>query len=133
MVGFNRRFSPLILKAKELINDNNPPISFSYNINAGSIESTHWIQDKKVGGGRIVGEVCHFIDLLVYLANSHIKSHNAIAMTSDDNDTVSINLKFENGSIGSINYFSNGNKSYRKKTYRFIVQVKYYNSTTLKI
>ena len=77
----------------------------------------HWVNDPEIGGGRIIGEGCHFIDLAMFLADSPIVSVSADTMNdaNDLNNTVSINLKMENGSIASINYFSNGNKSVQKE------------------
>ncbi|HEX7413139.1 MAG TPA: bi-domain-containing oxidoreductase [Bacteroidia bacterium] len=117
MLGFNRRFSPHIIKAKAFFDKLNTPLSINYRINAGTIAADNWVHDKNVGGGRIVGEVCHFIDLLTFLTNSKIKALSANAMNDAANlsDTLSINLQFENGSIGNISYFSNGNKNLDKE------------------
>jgi polar amino acid transport system substrate-binding protein len=117
MLGFNRRFAPHIIKTKEFFDKLNVPLSINYRINAGTIAADHWVHDKKVGGGRIVGEVCHFIDLLTFLTHSKIKSLTANAMKDVDqlSDTLIINLQFENGSIGNISYFSNGNKNLEKE------------------
>ena len=115
MIGFNRRFSPHVIKIKELLKSSAEPHSFIYTINSGKIDSSHWTQDLHIGGGRIIGEVCHFIDLLSFLSGSGIKSHKSIKMNSENNDTLSILLEFDNGSVGSINYFSNGNNSYPKE------------------
>jgi polar amino acid transport system substrate-binding protein len=117
MLGFNRRFAPHIIKVKAYFNKLNVPLSINYRINAGTIAANHWVHDKNVGGGRIVGEVCHFIDLLTFLTNSKIKSLSANAMQDAAclSDTLTINLQFENGSIGNISYFSNGNKNLDKE------------------
>lgn len=115
MVGFNRRFAPQIQKIKGLLDGIDIPVSFNINVNAGSLGMEHWAQQKKFGGGRVVGEVCHFIDLLRYLSASPIKDWQHISMTSPSNDTLSINIQFENGSIGNINYFSNGPKGLPKE------------------
>ena len=115
MVGFNRRFAPQVLKIKQLLSSTQEPKSFILTVNAGQIPSDHWLQDRKVGGGRILGEACHFIDLLRFLCGFEIKSWNRIGMTSKNEDTVSIHLEFEDGSIGCINYFSNGSKSFPKE------------------
>lgn len=116
MVGFNRRFAPLIQELKKNIS-NEVPVSINYRINAGIISSDHWIQDVKVGGGRIVGELCHFIDLCTYLSGSQILSLSATVMkdVSKLQDTVAVLLNFENGSIAQISYFSNGNKNLPKE------------------
>ena len=115
MVGFNRRFSPQILRIKKLLLGTSGPKSFIFNINAGHIDEDHWTQDYDIGGGRVVGEACHFIDLLRFLADSHILYWNQNSMNSNSKDTLSIGLKFEDGSIGTINYFANGPKSLPKE------------------
>jgi len=115
MVGFNRRFSPQIKKIKKLLLGTSGPKSFIFNINAGHIDEDHWTQDNDIGGGRVVGEACHFIDLLRFLADSPIREWNQNSMNSNSKDTLSIGLKFEDGSIGAINYFANGPKSLPKE------------------
>ena len=115
MVGFNRRFSPQILKIRKLLLGTSSPKSFIFNINAGHIDEEHWTQDNDIGGGRVVGEACHFIDLLRFLADSPILDWNQNSMNSNSKDTLSIGLKFEDGSIGTINYFANGPKSLPKE------------------
>ena len=116
MVGFNRRFAPHIQKAKSLINSNQS-VAINYRINAGMLPPDHWIHNKDIGGGRIVGEACHFIDLVAFIAGSKIKSVSANEMNAANNlrDTLSINLQFENGSIATISYFSNGSKELNKE------------------
>ena len=115
MVGFNRRFSPLIIKTKQLLKTKLEPKSFIVTINAGEIISNHWVQDLKLGGGRLNGEVCHFIDLLRFLVGYPIVKYSKISMNSVSNDTFSISLSFEDGSIGTIHYFANGSKSFIKE------------------
>jgi predicted dehydrogenase len=117
MLGFNRRFAPSVIKAKTYFDKLNMPLSINYRINAGTIAANHWVHNKEIGGGRIVGEVCHFIDLLTYITNSKIKSLSANAMNDANyvNDTLVINLQFQNGSIATISYFSNGNKNLNKE------------------
>ncbi|PCI65245.1 MAG: dehydrogenase [Gammaproteobacteria bacterium] len=120
MIGFNRRFSPLTQKMKSLINRSNTPFSLVYTCNAGEIPSDHWLQDPDIGGGRIIGEACHFIDMARFMANSPIQSIQAVVMKqaegiTDCQDTATITLTFENGCIASINYFSNGHKSFAKE------------------
>jgi len=115
-VGFNRRFSPHSLKVKSLLNDN--PISVIATMNAGSIPSNVWIHDMNIGGGRIIGEACHFIDLITFFTGSKVISvcMNAIGINPSENiDTASILLKYENGSTGVINYFANGSREYPKE------------------
>ena len=77
-------------------------------INSGYLPKDHWTQDKNIGGGRIVGEACHFLDLLLHLSGGNIESWSTAKMKAATTDTLSISLKFDNGSIGCINYFSNG-------------------------
>ena len=117
MLGFNRRFAPQIIKAKAFFDKLNVPLSINYRINAGTIDADHWVHDKNVGGGRIIGEVCHFIDLLTFITGSKVKSLSANAMQDAKHltDTLVINFQFENGSIGTISYFSNGNKNLDKE------------------
>ena len=115
MVGFNRRFAPHAVELKKHLG--NAPISMLYRVNAGSIPKDNWIQDKEIGGGRIIGEACHFIDFLVWLCGSLPKQVHAVAIPDPNglNDTVSINLQFANGSIGSLCYFSKGSKEMPKE------------------
>lgn len=116
MVGFNRRFAPMSMQIMQRLNDAIPS-AIMMRINAGVVAKDHWIHDPKVGGGRIVGEVCHFIDYASFLAKSKISSVSATAMKDAGGleDTLSIMLKMENGSIASIAYFSNGNKEVNKE------------------
>lgn len=118
MVGFNRRFSPLIRKMKSKIND--MPLSLVYRINAGVIPRESWIQDFETGGGRIIGEVCHFIDTCSYLAGAdpvavYARCVNKADRSIPDEDNVNIVLTYENGSTASINYFAFGNKQMPKE------------------
>ncbi|OYD44529.1 dehydrogenase [Sphingobacterium cellulitidis] len=115
-VGFNRRFSPHIEKVKKVLG--NSPMNVIATMNAGSIPSNVWVHDLKIGGGRIVGEACHFIDLITFLTGSKVKSvcMNAMGQSPEENtDNATILLKYENGSTGVINYFSNGSKAYSKE------------------
>ena len=115
MVGFNRRFAPQIVKMKSLLIGANGPKAFVMTVNAGAIPADHWTQDRETGGGRIIGEGCHFIDLLRFLAGSHITSCTRSTMSSTSSDTVTVHLEFADGSIGSVHYFSNGTKSFPKE------------------
>jgi len=127
LVGFNRRFSPHIQSIKKSIN-NDGPINIVATMNAGFIPKEHWTQDMEVGGGRIIGEACHYMDLCNFLTGSSIKSvcMNSMGIVSSQNtDNGSILLKFNNGSNATINYFSNGSKSYSKER----IEV-YYNDST---
>jgi predicted dehydrogenase len=115
MVGFNRRFAPHVARIAELLRRVGEPKAFVMTVNAGAIPATHWTQDEDVGGGRIVGEACHFIDLLRFLAAAPISAHSAVAMRSATGDTASISLTFADGSVGTIHYFANGNKRVEKE------------------
>ena len=116
MVGFNRRFAPLARKMKALIGMG--AVNIVATMNAGEIPAGSWVHDLAVGGGRIVGEACHFIDLCSYLTGSRVISvcMNAMGRSPEENtDNASILLRYENGSNAVINYFANGNKAYSKE------------------
>lgn len=120
MVGFNRRFSPQIQKMKELLSPIAEPKTFIMTMNAGDIPADHWTQDNNVGGGRIVGEACHFIDLMRYLADSEVVSVQARRMGNVPGieiteDKAAITLGFADGSFGTIHYLSNGATSFPKE------------------
>ncbi len=118
MVGFNRRFAPYVQRMAELLADIRQPKSFVMTVNAGPIPQDHWTQDASVGGGRIVGEACHFIDLLRFLAKSPITAITATTLHNDpqeSGDKVSLDLRFNDGSIGTIHYFANGHRSFPKE------------------
>lgn len=115
MVGFNRRFSPAAKQAFEAFRDASEPLLINYRINAGFLPKEHWAQDDRIGGGRIIGEVCHFIDLIQFLTQSTPKTVFASCITSENaakknNDNVAINVSMQNGSIANILYCANGNK-----------------------
>ncbi len=116
LVGFNRRFAPHIQQISKLLRKDAPK-AMNYRINAGAIPADHWVHDKDVGGGRIIGEVCHFVDLTMFIAGANITAVSAHAMKESNNllDTVVINLSFDNGSIANISYFSNGNSKLEKE------------------
>ncbi len=116
MVGFNRRFSPAIQTLKKHF----LPEQFKsivMRINSGIVPPDHWVNDPEIGGGRIIGEACHFIDLAMFIADSPIVSVSAEAIPDANhlNNTVVVNLKMANGSVASVNYFANGNKSVPKE------------------
>ncbi len=120
MVGFNRRFSPLAQAAREFFHERRAPLSISYRVNAGRIPKSHWLQDPREGGGRIIGEVCHFIDLMHFLTGSLVTRVFAESITSRnhemvDEDNVFITLRFADGSNGSIAYLSEGDKAMPKE------------------
>lgn len=115
MVGFNRRFSPLTKKLKKAVGNN--PMTMIYRINAGAIPKDTWIQDAEIGGGRILGEACHFIDYLTYLNGSLPTKITASALPDANqlNDTLNILIQFENGSSGVVGYYANGSKAMTKE------------------
>ena len=118
MVGFNRRFAPQVVKIKSLLAGRPGLKSFVMTVNAGAIPPEHWTQDRAVGGGRILGEACHFIDLLRHLAGSRIVNVRAAAMggeTAIRDDKAHILLEFEDGSTGAIHYLANGHRSFPKE------------------
>jgi predicted dehydrogenase/threonine dehydrogenase-like Zn-dependent dehydrogenase len=120
MVGFNRRFSPQVQKMKALLQAVKEPKSFIMTMNAGAIPPNHWTQDNAVGGGRIIGEACHFIDLMRFLAGSPIVSVQARRMGDAPGvliteDKASITIGFEDGSFGTIMYLANGAASFPKE------------------
>ncbi|TBH76150.1 bi-domain-containing oxidoreductase [Aquirufa nivalisilvae] len=117
-VGFNRRFSPFVRQAKTLLGGSTDSLNIIATMNAGFIPADVWVQDLQVGGGRIVGEACHFIDLMVYLTGSKVAEVTMSALgknPTEQTDNAIITLKFENGSQGVINYFANGSKAYAKE------------------
>jgi predicted dehydrogenase len=117
MVGFNRRFSPHVLRMKSMIEKQQGPKSLTFLVNAGAIPANHWTQDAMVGGGRVLGEACHFIDLARFLIGKDISQASAEAMHdhAGTSDTAQITLKFEDGSIASLQYFANGHRSFPKE------------------
>ncbi len=115
MVGFNRRFAPQVQRMTALLAAVSGPKSFVMTVNAGAVPAGHWTQDPSVGGGRIVGGACHFIDLLRFLTGSSITECRRSAMTAATGDTVTLQLGFADGSIGTVHYLSNGSKSFPKE------------------
>lgn len=120
MVGFNRRFSPLAARAKEFFSNRQSPLSIVYRVNAGRIPRQHWTQDAREGGGRIIGEVCHFIDLMQFLTGASPKSVYAESVAGDKGDAISedsviITLRFDDGSNGVIAYLAEGDSSLPKE------------------
>jgi predicted dehydrogenase/threonine dehydrogenase-like Zn-dependent dehydrogenase len=118
-VGFNRRFAPHIVRMKELLAGVRGPKSYVITVNAGAIPAAHWTQDPQIGGGRIVGECCHFIDLLRFLADAPIASARIVALGGGTgavrDDTVSLTLTFEDGSWGTVHYLANGHRDMPKE------------------
>ena len=120
MVGFNRRFSPPAKQAKDFFEGRNAPLSLVYRVNAGRIPRDHWVQDPLQGGGRIIGEVCHFIDFMEFITGALPVSVFAESVTgtnalSVDDDSVLITLRFADGSNGSIAYLAEGDRALAKE------------------
>ena len=125
MVGFNRRYSPHTKKIKSLVG--NLPMNIVATMNAGNIPLDVWVHDMAIGGGRIIGEACHYLDLMVFLSGSKIKAVCMSALgenPSQTTDNASILVKMENGSTGVVNYFANGAKSYSKERLEVFSQEK---------
>jgi predicted dehydrogenase len=115
MVGFNRRYAPHVVRMKQLLAGVSGPKAMVMTVSAGVIPSSHWTQDPQVGGGRIIGEACHFVDLLRHLADSEIEHASIDRMQSTCGDTATINLRFRDGSICTVHYFANGSKAVPKE------------------
>lgn len=115
-VGFNRRFAPVTARMAALLATQRGPKALTLTMNAGAIPADHWTQDLAVGGGRIVGEACHLIDLARFLVGAPITDvHSELMRTNGPHDSASISLRFEDGSIANVNYFANGSKRYPKE------------------
>ena len=114
-VGFNRRFAPQTVTMKRLLAGTPLPKAFVMSINAGAIPASHWAQDSAVGGGRMIGEGCHFVDLLRYLAGQPIASTSVVVLGTTQKDSVIVSLEFADGSIGTVHYLANGHKGFPKE------------------
>jgi predicted dehydrogenase len=118
MVGFNRRFAPLAVQLRAKLAARTFPAFASYSVNAGALPAEHWSQDPRIGGGRIIGESCHFLDFLRFLIGSPIVTVQAMKQRPvgrDLEDNATISLGFKDGSLGNVNYFSSGNKAFPKE------------------
>jgi predicted dehydrogenase/threonine dehydrogenase-like Zn-dependent dehydrogenase len=120
MVGFNRRFAPHVQHAKRFFENAVGPYVIQYRVSAGAVPKTHWTRDPLEGGGRIIGEVCHFIDLMQYFTASpptkvYAEPISGGAGASPDDDSVVITVKFADGSVGTISYFANGDAALPKE------------------
>ncbi len=118
MVGFNRRFSPLAVRMKSFLADVNEPLAMHYRVNAGSLAPDHWVHDPEQGGGRILGEVCHFVDFLSFLAGTQPVEVSARGLADSgrySGNNVLASLQFANGTSGTISYLANGDKAYSKE------------------
>ncbi len=117
-VGYNRRFSPLIKILKKKLDFKKGPKTFIYTCNAGYISKDHWTQDLEIGGGRLIGECCHFLDLIRFLAGSQIVDFKLTKVPDNfiNSDSFTFTISFLDGSIGTIHYFTNGHKSFPKES-----------------
>ena len=115
MVGFNRRFAPHVVRAAELLATRPEPKAFVMTVNAGAVPAGHWTLDAAAGGGRIVGEACHFIDLLRHLAGAPITGWTRATLGLATRDSAMLQLSFADGSIGSIQYLANGSRAFPKE------------------
>jgi predicted dehydrogenase/threonine dehydrogenase-like Zn-dependent dehydrogenase len=117
-VGFNRRFAAMTQRMKSFLAPISEPLALHYRVNAGALPRDHWVNDREQGGGRILGEVCHFVDLLMFLAGSPVKQVQARAVGGSQRysgDNVLVSLSFANGSEGTISYLANGDRSFSKE------------------
>jgi predicted dehydrogenase/threonine dehydrogenase-like Zn-dependent dehydrogenase len=120
MVGYNRRFSPHAIKVSEYLKARKEPMVVNYRINAGFVPSEHWVHSEEEGGSRVIGEICHFVDLMQFLTKSNpkrvyaerISGNNRTALNSDN---LNITLKFEDGSVGNILYSASGDRAYSRE------------------
>lgn len=120
MVGYNRRFSPHSAKIKQFFHARRDPMVISYRVNSGFVPADHWVHSEEEGGGRIIGEICHFVDLMQYVTGSNPCSVYAQRVSGNDktcvnNDNVILNIKFMDGSVGSIIYSANGDRSFSRE------------------
>lgn len=118
MVGFNRRFAPLAIRMKSFLREVREPLAIHYRVNAGYLPPDHWLNDPQQGGGRIIGEVCHFVDFLCFLTGSspvEVETRSLPNPSQYSNDNVVASLRFADGSHGTISYLANGDKSFSKE------------------
>jgi predicted dehydrogenase len=119
MVGFNRRFAPHVVRMKALLAAVPGPKSFIMTVNAGAVPASHWTQDPEAGGGRIVGEGCHFIDLLRHLAGAPVTAVQTASLglpgAGGGDDRTTFTLAFQDGSVGTVHYLANGHRTYPKE------------------
>jgi predicted dehydrogenase/threonine dehydrogenase-like Zn-dependent dehydrogenase len=118
MVGFNRRFAPMAVQMKQFVSQIHEPLAIHYRVNAGYIPTDHWVNDPEQGGGRILGEVCHFVDFLCFLAGAcpfEVQAHIVGNPGHYSMDNIVASLKFANGTLGTISYLASGDKSASKE------------------
>lgn len=138
MVGFNRRFSPHVLHMKQHLRGRSQPLCIQLTVNAGHIPADSWVQQASVGGGRIIGEACHFLDLLCYFTDSPIVRVSAMMVGKGPEireDKMSITCEMADGSIGTVHYFANGSKAFPKETFQIfsdqrVIQMDNYRVTS---
>jgi len=117
-VGYNRRFAPLAVQLKEFLSGSGEPFAAHYRVNAGYIPLTHWTQDPLVGGGRIIGEACHFVAFLTWLAGTPPETVTAHGIPNSgryQDDNVVLTFTFPDGSLGTVTYLANGDKAFPKE------------------
>ncbi len=115
MVGYNRRFAPLTQRVTRMLEGVGVPMAVVITVNAGNLPKDHWTQDRSLGGGRMIGEACHFIDLLCCLCGTKVSEWSVCKIDDETGDTFSLSIRFAGGSIGTIHYFANGSKAYQKE------------------
>jgi predicted dehydrogenase/threonine dehydrogenase-like Zn-dependent dehydrogenase len=118
MVGFNRRFAPMAVQMKQFLSEIHEPLAIHYRVNAGFISAEHWVNDIEQGGGRILGEVCHFVDFLCFLVGAcpiEVQAQIVGNPGQYSMDNIVASLKFANGTLGTISYLANGDKSASKE------------------
>jgi predicted dehydrogenase/threonine dehydrogenase-like Zn-dependent dehydrogenase len=118
MVGFNRRFAPTAIKMRTFLKQIQGPLALHYRVNAGFVARDHWVNDPEQGGGRVLGEVCHFVDFLTFLAGAlpiEVQTRSVTSLETYTDDNVIVSLRFANGSQGTISYLANGDRSYSKE------------------
>lgn len=119
MVGYNRRFAPFVVELRQRLQRVQEPLMLHYRVNAGYLSPAHWTQDPAQGGGRLLGEACHFIDLLIYLSRSQVRAVTTRALPDSgrySRDNLLITLEFANGSLGTVTYVANGDKGFGKES-----------------
>jgi predicted dehydrogenase len=116
MVGFNRRFAPMVVRMKSFLRELQGPVVMHYRINAGALPAGHWTLDPEQGGGRILGEVCHFIDLLSFLCSAPpVEVETRLLSSAQEDESVAISLRFKDGSQGTVSYLVNGDRAFSKE------------------
>jgi len=118
MVGFNRRFAPMAMKMRAFLKRVQEPMALHYRVNAGFIARDRWVNDPEQGGGRLLGEVCHFIDFLTFMAGAlpiEVQTRSVTSLDQYCDDNLVISLRFANGSQGTISYLANGDRAYSKE------------------